>query len=427
MGTKEVMVSAPVLVLLYDRTFAAGSFKSAWRQRRGLYLGLAATWPVLAVLVASTHGRGGSAGFAAPAGVIPYALTQGRAIATYLGLAFWPHPLVFDYGTALVRHVDEVGGSLVLVACLLVATGYGLWRRAPSGFLGAWFFAILAPSSSIVPIATEPLAEHRMYLPLAAVVVAAGAAVHQVLLRLWPRRAAAALGTLVGCAALGLGGATVVRNRVYESEIGLWTDTVAKVPNSARAHNNLGMAIEGGASLAPALAEFQAAVNADPTYAPAQYNLGVTLLDLGRTEAALPHLEQARSAPRHQAELQFFLGEAMAKLGRFAEAAEYDRKAFALAPHSVEAVFAWGGALAAQGRYAEAVEAFRSAVALAPDRARVRNNLANALLYAGRTDEAIAEYREALRRQPDDPSIRENLAQALRVRASASAGEPDSR
>src|SRR4029077_15512000 len=33
MATKEVMVSAPLLVLLYDRTFAAGSFRAAWQQR----------------------------------------------------------------------------------------------------------------------------------------------------------------------------------------------------------------------------------------------------------------------------------------------------------------------------------------------------------------------------------------------------------
>jgi len=36
MTSKEVMVSAPLIVLLYDRTFLAGSFRAAWRQRRGL-------------------------------------------------------------------------------------------------------------------------------------------------------------------------------------------------------------------------------------------------------------------------------------------------------------------------------------------------------------------------------------------------------
>ena len=47
MGTKEVMVSAPVMVWLYDRTFLAGSFGTAWRVRKNFYLSLAATWLVL--------------------------------------------------------------------------------------------------------------------------------------------------------------------------------------------------------------------------------------------------------------------------------------------------------------------------------------------------------------------------------------------
>ena len=42
MATKEVMATAPVIVLLYDRTFLAGSFREAWRRRYGLYL----RWPL---------------------------------------------------------------------------------------------------------------------------------------------------------------------------------------------------------------------------------------------------------------------------------------------------------------------------------------------------------------------------------------------
>jgi len=56
---------------------------------------------------------------------------------------------------------------------LLFATIYALVRKPMLGFLGAWFFAALAPSSSIVPVITQTVAEHRMYLPLAAVVALA--------------------------------------------------------------------------------------------------------------------------------------------------------------------------------------------------------------------------------------------------------------
>ena len=57
---------------------------------------------------------------------------------------------------------------------LVALTVVGIVRRHPAAFLGAWFFLILAPSSSVLPIVTEVAAEHRMYLPLAAVIAGGG-------------------------------------------------------------------------------------------------------------------------------------------------------------------------------------------------------------------------------------------------------------
>jgi len=155
MGTKEVMVSAPVIVLLYDRTFLAGSFREAWRRRRGLLAGLAATWLVLPFLVLSTRGRGGSAGFGSGVSWWSYAATQFPAILRYLKLSVWPHPLVFYYGTEWVTNFRAIVPSMAIVLGMVGATawallGPGSGRRA-LGFAEAWFFAILAPTS-LVPV-----------------------------------------------------------------------------------------------------------------------------------------------------------------------------------------------------------------------------------------------------------------------------------
>src|SRR5262249_15010774 len=70
--------------------------------------------------------------------------------------------------------------AYAVIGALIVLSIFGLQALAPRlpverwgwlGFIGAWFLMILAPSSSIVPIATEMAAERRIYLPLAAVVV----------------------------------------------------------------------------------------------------------------------------------------------------------------------------------------------------------------------------------------------------------------
>jgi len=170
MASKEVMVSAPLIVLLYDRTFVAGSFAEACRRRGRYYAGLAATWLLLAWLVLGTAGRGGTAGLGTPVPWSAYALTQGQAIVRYLQLAAWPHPLVFDYGTSVVRSWVEAWWQTTAVLALLGLAIWALFKKPRTGFLAAAFFVILAPTSSVVPVATQTMAEHRMYLPLVSVI-----------------------------------------------------------------------------------------------------------------------------------------------------------------------------------------------------------------------------------------------------------------
>lgn len=413
MATKEVMATAPLMVLLYDRTFVSASWSEAWRRHRSLYGKLAATWGILLLLVASTHGRGGTAGFATSVGLWSYGLTQCKAVCHYLGQALWPDHLVFDYGPGLTRYASDVAGQMLLLAILLVGTGWALRRRPALGFLALAFFVLLAPSSSIVPIATEPIAEHRMYLPLAAMAVLVAMTVHAGLTRISPRWGRVAFGGLGVVGTVALSAATITRNRDYRSEVALWTATVRNAPENPRAHNNLAEALLAGGQSSAAQNEFAAAVAIDQSYSPAQYNFGVMLLDTGHAAEAVVHLEKALSAPRHQAEVHLYLGEAYEQTERTTDALQQYREALRLAPNNAEAAFGLGNCLAAAGRYDEAIQAFRVAVAAAPDQVRIRNNLANALMFSGQVGEAIVEYREALKRDPENTALRTNLALAL--------------
>jgi len=472
MATKEVMASAPLMVLLYDRTFAAGGFREAWRRRRGYYAGLAATWLLLAYLIVRTQGRGGSAGFETSVPWWAYALTQCRAIVRYLALAVWPHPLVFDYGEGLVTNPLSVAPQAALLALLVAGTAIALRRRPVLGFLGAWFFLILAPSSSIVPVVTQTMAEHRMYLPLAAVIVAGLAGGF----RLLGRR------LLPVCAllALGLGWTTAARNRDYQTELSLWSDTLRKCPDNARAannvgslwlkdgrldraapyflaalrlrpdypsaHYNLGVALAGSGQPAAAIAQYEAALRSDPKAVDIRVNLGVTWLKLGRAEEARREFETALRLQPGSPDAQYDLGLALAALDRPEDAIAHFEAALRLQPdlapvearlgdvlrqtgHADEAIvhyqaalrlqpdlaavrFTLGNLLAQTGRLEDAITEFRRLVQGDSADLRARNNLANALLITGHVDEAIGEYEEILRRRPDDVSVRENLQRA---------------
>ncbi len=224
-ASKEIVATAPVLLWLFDRTFVAGSFRAVWRERKWFYAMLAMSWLPLGWLVVHNSRRGGTVGFGLGVSSWQYLLTQCQAITTYVKLSFWPDPLVVDYGVGVAKGLGDVWWQGLIVVALLVATALALWRRPAVGFLGAWFFVILAPSSSFVPLTTQTIAEHRMYLPLAALVVATVLG-----LSVWTGRRIGWAGAIV---ALALGALTVRRNRDYRTEESIWADTVAKRPRQS--------------------------------------------------------------------------------------------------------------------------------------------------------------------------------------------------
>src|SRR5439155_6379441 len=125
----------------------------------------------------------------------------------------WPHPLVLDYGTDLVTSVAQVVPSALAVLALGAGIIASLSRWPTLGFLGVWFFVILAPTSSVVPLVGQPVAEHRMYLPLAAVVTLAVLGVYA-----WVGRRSLEL-FLTAVVVLGL--LTSFRNEDYRSEVAI--------------------------------------------------------------------------------------------------------------------------------------------------------------------------------------------------------------
>ncbi len=472
MGSKEIAVTAPLLALLYDRAFLAGSFAAAWRARRGLYLGLIATTGIaLALLAAGGGSRGVAAGFGLGISSWDYLLTQAQALVMYLQLAVWPHPLVLDYGREIVSGPAAVWWQGPVVLMLLGGTVWALVRRPRLGFLGAWFFGLLAPSSSFVPLVTQTMAEHRMYLPLLPLAVLAAWGIG---------RCAPAVAVAAGfAAASALGLASHARNELYLDPVRIWQDTTAKRPNNARAHNNLGWSFQQQGRHELADPAFARALALAPDYVSAHYNRGVAALQQGKLETAATHLADAvRLAPAH-ADAHLNLGTALVRLRREAEALPHFEAALRLRPgadahynrgialaglgRAAEAEQAWQAALRLEpdlapahfqrGRLAEAggnpalaethyraaiaadqsdlaaclrlgliaaraerwpaaADAFREATRRRPDSVEAHANLGNVLLAQGNARAALASYEAALRLRPGDPRLLENLAVA---------------
>ncbi len=404
MGTKEVMVTAPVMILVFDRTFCAGSLAEAWRRRKGYYLALAATWLPLLGLIASTGGnRSGSVGFGTGAPWGGYILTQFEAVMTYLRLAVWPHPLVFEYGTFWVTPTQAAPYALA-VSVLAAATVWALVRAPIYGFLGFWFFGILAPTS-LMPGTTQMIVEHRMYLPLAALAVLFVLAVWKVATR----------GRIVAVAgvATGLGWTSLERNSDYRSELAIWQDTAARRPENSRAHGNLADGLMNAGQTAAALKEYAIALRLNPWDAVANNNYGMALSALGRGEEAIGCFERAvRIKPRY-AHAHFNLANALVRAGRQDDAAGQYTEALRLDPSYPEASNNLGDVRMTQGRLDEAVGLFERAVELDPEDAGAYYNLGNALTRMGRRPEAVGLFEKALRLKPDYAAAHSNLGVAL--------------
>ncbi len=291
LGSKEVAVSLPIMILLSDRVLLSGSFSEIWRRRWGLYVALLALWAAFALLQLRAGSRPW-AGYALHVSWWEYARSQPGVILHYLRLVFWPHPLVLDYGWPPARTVGDILPGAMVVGGLLAATACAFWRWPAWGLLGAWFFLILAPTSSVMPLADLAF-EHRMYLPLAAVVTAAvlgGYILGQSLVRrgvVAPRTAAAMGGCLVVVASLPLGYITCERNNDYGNEIELWQDAVSNNPNNCRAHNNLGNVLDDRGRFDEAVVQYRKALELNPGYVKAHYNLGLALANHGRPDEAI--------------------------------------------------------------------------------------------------------------------------------------------
>jgi 4-amino-4-deoxy-L-arabinose transferase-like glycosyltransferase len=290
MGTKQVMVSAPFVVLLYDRTFLAGSFGEAWRRRWRLHLGLFAT---LSIVALSTHFAPTTTGAGFGAATISpwaYARTQPQVILHYLRLCLWPHPQCLDDMWPVANQISEILPGALVIAAALAATLWALVRRPVLGFLGASFFLFLAPSSSFIPI--EDLAfEHRMYLALAPVIALVVLAMRAHLADVrHGRKWAVALAVL---AVLACTGRTWARNRDYHHPLRMWGAVVAQRPWNFRAHNNLGLGFRGLGLHEEAEQQFREAMRMCPTCWYVLFNMGLAREQVNDWTQAADYFERS--------------------------------------------------------------------------------------------------------------------------------------
>ncbi len=429
-GCKQVIAMLPFAVLFYDRCFISGSFKAALKRAPKLYLGLLVSWLIVGVLILLMP-RIGSAGFALKNRTpFNYACSQFAVIVRYLRLAVLPTNQCLDYAWHTETDVWRILSRAAIVLALLAATIYQLCKNTAAGFCGAWFFVILAPTSSIMPIG-DLAVEHRMYLSLAALTVLAVTIVYVLIAKLLASlanaNAIALKATLVifVLAGLGVGSATGYRNALYQDRESMLEDILDKRPNNPRAWVEMErIALQKG-DLQNAFYDADAAVKLAPNDPETHCELAGVLLAQKNIEGAIAEYRKALDAAPNHARATFALadlflhrGLALANAGQFDKAVADFNAVLALQSGNEDAICLRGKAFEFSGREAEAVETYRAALREKPDLGLAANALAwilatsaNDKLRNGK--EAVQWAESAVAQRPDKlPLMLDTLAAA---------------
>ena len=436
---KEVAAVMPLALLLYDRAFLSGSFGRALRARWLMYLVLISTWVLAGWLAAMGH-RGGLGGSEL---AWRYLLTQGGVILMYLRLLFFPYPLAITYHVPLAEGVvDSLPGSLVVLA-LLATTVYGLFRYPKTAFLGACFFLILAPTSSVIPIMTEVAGERRMYLPGAAVlilvVIWALALLRRCRLR-WPRIGAPEpwMAASIVSLSIAAGMATFVRSHDFDTQISIWEQTWRVQPKSKIAMMNLATQYIGDERLEEGERMLRRVERIAPHERKLPMNWGSLFYHRGQyKEAAERYIEASLSDPHHAGTALAYAGLCYGLLGDDEKAHEMYMKALAVDPGNRRARNFMATKHAKRGNPDQTIQILQELLAENEDYGSAHANLAIALDQAGYFDDARRHFQRAASLEPRSLEVlqnygafearHDNLDEAERVLRRALGISPDHR
>ncbi len=425
--SKETAYSAPVIMLLYYQCFIASDWRSPGK---GLWLVL--PYSVLAAVsfYASVPISGGQD--AAEWGRWVHLLTQSNALIAYVKLLLLPLPgsLTVDYDLPVAKSLWEfptLVSSVSVVAILLTAFLYlGRDRAKLPVFSILWFFILLAPTSSFI-LLRDVMVAHHLYLPCLGFYLLVVVAVHKILCYLGERKVLAPgsvyLVELIILSSFVLfhGICTYEHNRVWQTPITLWEDTVKKSPNKIRPHYNLGSAYQGQGMVIKAWKEYLACrriylgtrsiVNLKEleSYSMACNNLGVIYSDAGVYDIAIRILKESVKIIPQNTAAHYNLGGAYFRAGRLdAAEAEYKR-AIRLRPGHPHAHGGLGAVYELTGRPGKAISAYSAAVEARPDNTDAHMGLGRLMLYYMRDPDRAMHHLQVVQRVCTDRNILERV------------------
>lgn len=405
--SKEIGFTLPVMIMIFDLLFVC-------KDREGLKRRLWIYGPILLLLVffilfflregiyaiLFSHAH-----FWTPWENL---LTQANVLIQYIKLLFlpWPGWLNIDHEFDIARSVFAYPTflSILALAGLLCLSLLRIKKNPLLSFGILWFFIVLAPTSSLIPI-WDIMVEYRLYLPmfiygliLAAVAGYFTRIVNQRVSKEWGRYIIP--GAMVFLLLI-YSVFTAQRNGIFKDGMSLWQDALRKSPNKIRPYLNVGGMHHRERRYAEAIEIMKKALEKEPRdYYLVHFTLGVVYSDMGDYEKGMAHLKRALQGDQGDARIHQELGTLYLRMGSLEEAGSHFNRVLEINPYLGPAHAGLGDILARQGRLEEAAMKYRYALRLEPDLSKVRIRLGEAYLKMGKSREALSEIKEAMAKDP---------------------------
>lgn len=413
--SKEIGLTLPVILILFDTLFICRGRKDLLRRMK-FYLPL--LFFLSAYLLFFLDGgllrmfMKGSEGWR----WTPWEnlLTQANVIIQYFKLLllplpqwlnvdhdFWVSRTLFEYPTVL---------SVSIILFLLTLAAILIRKNKLISFSIFFFFIVLAPTSSLIPI-WDVMVEYRLYLPIFAFALVLALMLHY-LYRLSAHYGSKKLAqaVVVGISVFVLGFYSVVtieRNKVFKDELTLWTDAAKKSTNKERikanlitAYNNLGVYYRRAGAYDKAIEILKTAIPIVGDNPLIYNNLGVAYIGKKDFDQAIAQFKQAIFYRPDYAKAHENLGKALAMNDLMDDAFQEIREAIRIDPAVPDYHFDLGGLYERRGLTDEAVKEYKEAVRL--DSKFFEGHYRLGILYRKKNPlEAISEFEEAVKINPE--------------------------
>ncbi len=387
--SKEIAITLPAIIIIYDLCFMRGPKWSSFRSRLGFYL----CYPALAwaAYIFSPNLFTVIEGFFKKIN-FTLGLVQLDLLKHPLRLFLLPINLNFEYDFLTQISWGSLLVSIALVLlCIFLACKKFYIKSSVLTFCVLWFPLTIAPTNSFMP-RTHLFSERNLYIPTFGLCLFIAVILYMTLFRDSIKKRNVLCGTLL---LLFIGTAfsaqVIKRNQVYKSPSSLWADTFKKSPHKLSVGKTLSIHYLMEEDYASAIIPLKALLEINPNLYDVYQNLGIAYKSLGNFSEAEKSFREAIRIKPTDPDSHFNRASLYGNRGNFIQASqEFDR---------ADTLYK------SQGKYPPQLFFI--------DKARAHNQAGIELSQAQKFEEALLQFEKSVQQNPKLLSARFNLAKIL--------------